>query len=109
MAETAVVLALGKLLSFGVASFQGFLKRENTLLQDLPGIAKRIERELDMIHHFLSQVGTKIYSNKVLEGWIVRVRKVSYCIEDIVDEYFYNIALLQEAGCFKRVIHNLLC
>jgi disease resistance protein RPM1 len=107
MAETAVVLALGKLLtSFGVASFKGFLKKEDTLLQELPGVAKRIERDLDMIHHFLSQVGTKIYSNKVLEGWIVRVRKVSYCIEDIIDEYCYNIALQQEAGCFKRVMHT---
>ncbi|KAL6629029.1 hypothetical protein ACP70R_028794 [Stipagrostis hirtigluma subsp. patula] len=107
MAETAVVLALGKLVtSFGVASLKAFLKKEATQLQDLPDIAKRIERELDMIHHFLSQVGTKIYSNKVLEGWIVRVRKTAYCIEDIIDEYCYNIALLQEEGYFKRVIHT---
>ncbi|XP_006647006.2 disease resistance protein RPM1-like [Oryza brachyantha] len=59
-----------------------------------------------MIHHFLSQVGTKIYSNKVLEGWIVRVRKVAYCVEDIIDEYCYNITLVQDEGRFKRVIHK---
>jgi disease resistance protein RPM1 len=53
MAETAVILALGKLLtSFGVASFKGFLKKEGKLLQELPGVAKCIERDLDMIHHF---------------------------------------------------------
>ncbi|KAL6888367.1 hypothetical protein ACP4OV_009393 [Aristida adscensionis] len=107
MAETAVVLALGKLVtSFGAAPLKASVKKEATLLQDLPGTAKRIERELDMIHHFLSQVGTKIYSNKVLEGWIVRVRKVAYCIEDIMDEYCYNIALLQEKRYLKRMIHR---
>ncbi|XP_040376287.1 disease resistance protein RPM1-like [Oryza brachyantha] len=58
-----------------------------------------------MIHHFLSQVGTKIYSNKVLEGWIVRVRKVAYCVEDITDEYSYNIALEQEKR-LKWLIHK---
>lgn len=107
MAEAAVLLALSKLVtSFGIASLQAFIKKETNLSQDLPRIANRIERELDMIHHFLSQVGTKIYSNKVLEGWIVRVRKVAYCVEDIIDEYCYNITLLQEEGYFKRVIHK---
>ncbi|CAL4889506.1 unnamed protein product [Urochloa decumbens] len=107
MAEAAVLLALSKLVtSFGISSLQGFINKEVTLSQDLPRVAKRIERELDMIHHFLSEVGTKIYSNKVLEGWIVRVRKVAYCVEDIIDEYCYNIALLQEEGYFKRVIRT---
>lgn len=107
MAEAAVVLALSKLVtSFGVASLRAFIKKEVTLSQDLPRTAKRIERELDMIHHFLSQVGSKIYSNTVLEGWIVRVRKVAYCVEDIIDEYCYNIDLLQEEGFFKRVIRT---
>uniref|UniRef100_A0A0E0JVW1 Uncharacterized protein n=1 Tax=Oryza punctata TaxID=4537 RepID=A0A0E0JVW1_ORYPU len=110
MAEAAVVLALGKLVtSFGVSSLRTFIEKEATLLQDLPHIAKHIERELDMIHHFLRQVGTKIYNNKVLEGWIVRVRKVAYCVEDIIDEYCYNITLLQDEGRFKRVIHTTFC
>ncbi|XP_052141943.1 disease resistance protein RPM1-like [Oryza glaberrima] len=106
MAEAAVVLALGKLVtSFGVSSLRTYLEKEPARLPDLPYTAKRIERELDMIHHFLSQVGTKIYSNKVLEGWIVRVRKVAYRVEDITDEYSYNIALEHE-NHFKRLIHK---
>uniref|UniRef100_J3LAF0 NB-ARC domain-containing protein n=1 Tax=Oryza brachyantha TaxID=4533 RepID=J3LAF0_ORYBR len=110
MAEAAVVLALGKLVtSFGVSSLRTYLEKEPARLQDLPYTAKHIERELDMIHHFLSQVGTKIYSNKVLEGWIVRVRKVAYCVEDITDEYSYNIALEQEKRlkCDSAHIHLL--
>ncbi|OQU84545.1 hypothetical protein SORBI_3004G074400 [Sorghum bicolor] len=107
MAEAAVVLALSKLVtSFGMASLQSLVKKEATPSPDLTRTAKRIERELDMIHHFLSQVGSKIYSNKVLEGWIVRVRKVAYCVEDIIDDYCYNITLLQEEGYFKRVVHT---
>ncbi|EEC72657.1 hypothetical protein OsI_06188 [Oryza sativa Indica Group] len=106
MAEAAVVLALGKLVtSFGVSSLRTYLEKEPARLPDLPYTAKHIERELDMIHHFLSQVGTKIYSNKVLEGWIVRVRKVAYRVEDITDEYSYNIALEHE-NHFKRLIHK---
>uniref|UniRef100_A0A0D9VD74 NB-ARC domain-containing protein n=1 Tax=Leersia perrieri TaxID=77586 RepID=A0A0D9VD74_9ORYZ len=107
MAEAAVVLALGKLVtSFGVSSLRTYLDKEPARLQDLPSTAKHIERELDMVHHFLSQVGTKIYSNKVLEGWIVRVRKVAYCVEDITDEYNYSITLEHERR-FQRLMHKV--
>lgn len=58
MAEAAVVLALSKLVtSFGIASLQSLVKKKATPSPDLTRTAKRIERELDMIHHFLSQVG----------------------------------------------------
>lgn len=117
MAEAAVVLALIKIGSaFGelaLDQLKDFIKKElallqelPALLQELPGLAKCIGRELDMIHSFLIQVRAKIHStdNEVLKGWVVSVRKVAYRVEDIMDEYCYNVALLQKEGIFSRMV-----
>lgn len=109
MAEAAVVQALIKIGSaFGelaLEQLEDLIKKELALLQELPGLAKCIGRELDMIHSFLIQVRAKIHStdNEVLKRWVVRVRKVAYRVEDIMDEYCYNVALLQNEGFFSRM------
>ncbi|KAG8095440.1 hypothetical protein GUJ93_ZPchr0012g18822 [Zizania palustris] len=112
MAEAAVVQALIKIGSaFGDAALQplkDLIKKEVALLIELPELAKCIGRELDMINSFLVQVRTKIHSteNEVLKRWVVRVRKVAYHVEDIMDEYCYNIAKLQEENFISRMMRS---
>uniref|UniRef100_A0A0D9XHZ6 NB-ARC domain-containing protein n=1 Tax=Leersia perrieri TaxID=77586 RepID=A0A0D9XHZ6_9ORYZ len=111
MAEAAVVQALIKIGSaFGDVALQqlkDFLKKEAALLQELPLHAKCIERELYMIRSFLMQSRAKIHSteNEILKSWVVRVRKVAYRVEDLMDQYSYNVALLLEEGVFSRMMH----
>ncbi|XP_006664891.2 disease resistance protein RPM1-like [Oryza brachyantha] len=110
MAEAAVVQALIKIgTTFGDAALQplkDIIKKEVALLQELPELAKSIGRELDMINSFLMQVRAKIHStdNEVLKRWVVRVRQVAYHVEDIIDEYSYNVALLQEESYLSRMM-----
>uniref|UniRef100_A0A0E0M5Q6 NB-ARC domain-containing protein n=1 Tax=Oryza punctata TaxID=4537 RepID=A0A0E0M5Q6_ORYPU len=110
MAEAAVVQALVKIgTTFGEAALQplkDIIKKEVALLQELPELAKSIGRELDMINSFLMQVRVKIHSteNEVLKRWVVRVRQVAYHVEDIIDEYSYNVALLQEESYLSRMM-----
>lgn len=108
MAEAAVVQALIKIGSaFGETALpllQDFIKKEAALLQELPELAKCIRGELDMISSFLLQVRSKIHStdNEVLKRWVVRVRQVAYHVEDIIDEYTHNVALLQDQSYLIR-------
>ncbi|KAF0918163.1 hypothetical protein E2562_023102 [Oryza meyeriana var. granulata] len=110
MAEAAVVQALIKIgTTFGETALQplkDFIKKEVALLQELPELAKSIGRELDMINSFLMQVRAKIHNtdNEVLKRWVVRVRQVAYHVEDIIDEYSYNVALLQEESYLSRMM-----
>ncbi|KAL5224626.1 hypothetical protein ABZP36_011265 [Zizania latifolia] len=112
MAEAAVVQALIKIGSaFGDAALQplkDLMKKEVALLIELPELAKCIGRELDMINSFLVQVRAKIHSteNEVLKRWVVRVRKVAYHVEDIMDEYCYNVAKLQEENFISRMMRS---
>ncbi|OEL37020.1 hypothetical protein BAE44_0001961 [Dichanthelium oligosanthes] len=49
-----------------------------------------------------AKIGTVYLTDKPVKSWIGEVRKVAYCVEDVVDKYSYHVLELEEEGFLKK-------
>nr|AVF19605.1 putative disease resistance protein RPM1 [Triticum turgidum] len=59
----------------------------------------RVVRELRIVHDVLCQMDIRNRHNQVYEGWLDEVRKVAHAMEDMVDEYMYQVGQEHDTGC----------
>ena len=103
MAEIVLLLVIEKI---GVALANGAahqasaqFSRYATRLIELQGSMGRVVRELRIIHDVLCQMDIRNRHNQVYEGWLDEVRKVAHAMEDMVDEYMYQVGREHDTGC----------
>ncbi|EMS49595.1 Disease resistance protein RPM1 [Triticum urartu] len=103
MAEIVLLLVIEKI---GVALANGaahqasaHFSRYAARLIELQGSMGRVVRELRIIHDVLCQMGIRNRHNQVYEGWLDEVRKVAHAMEDMVDEYMYQVGREHDTGC----------
>uniref|UniRef100_A0A0D9X5Z4 NB-ARC domain-containing protein n=1 Tax=Leersia perrieri TaxID=77586 RepID=A0A0D9X5Z4_9ORYZ len=108
MAETAILLAIKK-ISIVVAgeilslSKPMFSNKKSELAVELPTNMELVKDELEIINAFLKKVNTQGCSDKVLETWMVQVRRLAYDIEDIVDQFIYVVGEQQSSGFWSNL------
>ncbi|XP_020162709.1 disease resistance protein RPM1 [Aegilops tauschii subsp. strangulata] len=103
MAEIVLLLVIEKIgvaLANGAAHQAGTqFSRYATRLIELQGSMGRVVRELRIIHDVLCQMDIRNRHNQVYEGWLDEVRKVAHGMEDMVDEYMYQVGREHDTGC----------
>ena len=105
MAEIAVLLAVRK-ISIAVAGemlnlAKPLLVKKPDLVTSLPTNMELIKEELEMINVFLKKTSARGCSNTVLDTWIIQVRRLSFDIEDIVDQYICAIGEQRRMGSWS--------
>ncbi|CAJ1958737.1 unnamed protein product [Sphenostylis stenocarpa] len=98
MADTAV--------SFVLDQIYQLVKEEGSLLKGLGNDFSDIKHELENIKAFLKDAHRRAGdegedNNEGIKTWVKQVREVSFCIEDVIDEYIMDVA--------PRVNHHPPC
>lgn len=103
MAEIVLLLVIEKI---GVALANGAahqasaqFSRYATRLIELQGSMGRVGMELRIIRGVLCQMDIQNRHNQVYEDWLDEVRKVAHVMEDMVDEYMYQVGREHDNGC----------
>uniref|UniRef100_A0ACD5W3J7 Uncharacterized protein n=1 Tax=Avena sativa TaxID=4498 RepID=A0ACD5W3J7_AVESA len=107
MAET-ILIALSKIgavvLNEAALAVIKKLSSNAASLKELPTMIKRIDKELKMMNNVIHVLGTTQLSNEVIKGWIANVRNLAYHVEDVMDEYSYQVVKLKDEGFLSRYV-----
>ncbi|KAF8394076.1 hypothetical protein HHK36_020280 [Tetracentron sinense] len=93
MAEGVVEPVVGKLLSL--------LEMEASLLGGVPHEFGKIKRELESMRSFLRDADRRRHNNNGVNEWVAQVRDVAYDVEDIIDEFSYQLNSWPKRGGFS--------
>ncbi|KAF8394074.1 hypothetical protein HHK36_020278 [Tetracentron sinense] len=93
MAEGVVEPVVGKLLSL--------LEMEASLLGGVPHEFGKIKRELESMRSFLRDADRRRHNNNGVNEWVAQVRDVAYDVEDIIDEFSYQLNSRPKRGGFR--------
>ncbi|RWR84924.1 disease resistance protein RPM1-like protein [Cinnamomum micranthum f. kanehirae] len=96
MAESAVTFLLQTLGSL--------LQQEPSLVQGFRSSLDEIQLELQSMRSFLKDADRKIYSDDGVKTWVGQVREAAYKVEDIIDEYRYNVVANEDRGGVARLV-----
>ncbi|RWR84923.1 disease resistance protein RPM1-like protein [Cinnamomum micranthum f. kanehirae] len=96
MAESAVAFLLQTLGSL--------LQREPSLVQGFRSSLDEIRLELQSMRCFLKDADRKMYSDDGAKTWVGQVREAAYKVEDIIDEYRYNVVANEDRGGVARLV-----
>uniref|UniRef100_A0ACD5VC41 Uncharacterized protein n=1 Tax=Avena sativa TaxID=4498 RepID=A0ACD5VC41_AVESA len=104
MAEIVLLLVIKKIgvaLANGVADqAKAHFSKYATQLTELQRSMGRVMMELRVIHDVLCQRDIRNRNNPVYDGWLDEVRKVAHVMEDMVDEYLYQVGRKHDIGCY---------
>uniref|UniRef100_A0A452XCY3 Disease resistance N-terminal domain-containing protein n=1 Tax=Aegilops tauschii subsp. strangulata TaxID=200361 RepID=A0A452XCY3_AEGTS len=105
-----VIEKMGLALANGAANqASAHFSKYGTRVIELQGSMGCIVRELRIIHDVLCQMDIRNHNNQVYEGWLDEVRKVAHGMEDMVDEYMYQVGREHDIGCcfyLKKSLEN---
>ncbi|KAF8394078.1 hypothetical protein HHK36_020282 [Tetracentron sinense] len=93
MAEGVLEPVVGKLLSL--------LEMEASLLGGVPHEFGKIKRELESMRSFLRDSDRRKHNNNGVNEWVAQVRDVAYDVEDIIDEFSYQLNSRPKRGGFR--------
>uniref|UniRef100_A0ACD5UH33 Uncharacterized protein n=1 Tax=Avena sativa TaxID=4498 RepID=A0ACD5UH33_AVESA len=103
MAEIVLLLVIKKIgvaLANGVADqAKAHFFKYATQLTELQRSMGRVMMELRVIHDVLCQTDIRNRNDPVYDGWLDEVRKVAHVMEDMVDEYLYQVGWEHDIGC----------
>ncbi|KAM0882308.1 hypothetical protein ACQ4PT_032413 [Festuca glaucescens] len=107
MAEITLILVIQKL---GIAVAGETLKlakpllgRKDELVVALPANMKLIKEELEMINAFLKEIGIKACKCEVIETWIRQVQRLTFDMDDVVDQFMYVIGENKMTGSWAHL------
>ncbi|KAF8724247.1 hypothetical protein HU200_021271 [Digitaria exilis] len=100
MAEIAVLLAVRKISIAVAGEMLKFAKlaKKSDLVTSLPTNMELIKEELEMINVFLKKISSRGCSDTVLDTWIIQVRRLSFDIEDVADQFIYAVSEQRSKG-----------
>ncbi|XXG75037.1 hypothetical protein AAC387_Pa07g3627 [Persea americana] len=100
MAQSAVGFLLHNLGSL--------VQQETSLLQGLHQGIDEIRRELQTIQALLKDADRRKNSDERVKTWVGQVREVAYKVQDIIDEYMYNMAKEDRGGLLRRFLSKTI-
>ncbi|XP_057451340.1 disease resistance protein RPM1-like [Lotus japonicus] len=105
MAETAVSFVVDKLYQLVI--------EEGTLLGGIKRDFTDIKDELESIQAFLKDADRRASTDEAgasegIKTWVKQVREVSFCIEDVIDEYImYVVPRVNHSGCIASSLQKI--
>ncbi|BBH08740.1 NB-ARC domain-containing disease resistance protein [Prunus dulcis] len=101
MASAVIDLSIGKLGSF--------LESEASLLAGVHDELEEIKLELLTMKAFLADAERKGALSEVEKTWVENVRDVSMDVQDIIDEFQYQVNKQRSWGPYRRAFRQTIC
>ncbi|XP_048227225.1 disease resistance protein RPM1-like [Ricinus communis] len=84
------------------------LQNEALLLEGVHDELKELRSELESIRTFLVDAERKQLKLEGEKTWVASVRDLAYQVEDIIDEFMYNMHQQHTGGCFSQFLHQMM-